>query len=263
VNPLVPLAGLAGLVALLLASAREPAKGSGKHAGGDPEPEPDPDPEREPEGGSDPAPSTYPDEAPDFVNLMGVSPPEKRHGTRSDVWSIVLHQMGFSRGNDPSRYRKVTAHFIITPDGTIAQLHPVDAYLYSSNGLNAGSVAVEFAGNLPSRSRSTDPKRFWSPGTHGMDQLTGAQVAAGRLLIQTLRDNVFPARGWELRNVLAHRQAHGGKGNDPGPDVWGNVAGWAVNELGMGWGGPDFSVDTGLPIPQAWWDADWYGKGIA
>lgn len=117
-----------------------------------------------------------------------------------DVYALVLHQMGFSRGSDPSRYDGVTAHYVILPDGGLYWLHDPTVRLPAAGGLNSGSVSVEFAGNLPSRARSTDPKHFWRPETHGMDQLTDAQVKAGRSLVAELR------RQGGLTHVLAHRQ---------------------------------------------------------
>lgn len=179
-----------------------------------------------------------------------------RGATRDNVWAIVMHQTGFSRGSDdPYDYLNVISHFVVMPNGRIIQLHPIASYLPASNGLNNGSVAVEFVGNFPSKPRSTDPDDFWRPDKFGMDQLTPAQIQAGRNLIFNLKNNIFPQRGWTLDNVLGHRQSNGSRGNDPGPDVWANIGAWAVTELGMGWGGPDFSVGSGRPIPSSWWSA--------
>lgn len=52
------------------------------------------------------------------------------------------------------RKAQVTAHFVIFPDGRVAQLHPTSARLLASHGFNERSVAIEFAGNL----RSTNGK---------------------------------------------------------------------------------------------------------
>ena len=104
---------------------------------------------------------------------------------RTSVWALVLHQMAFSRGSDPARYDQVNSHFAILPDGTTVQLHPVSALLWASNGFNTGSVAVEFAGNLP------DVRgRCWSPATNGCHRLTDAQIHAGRGLV----DHLLPPR---------------------------------------------------------------------
>ncbi len=227
----------------------------------DKEKEPDKDGDqggREPEGGEDPDPKDEPEEndvTPErIVDLQDVSPPEKRKGSR-EPWAVVLHQMGFSRGNDPLKYKKVTAQYIITPDGTIAQLHPLTTYLYSSHGFNEGGIAIEFAGNLPSRTQSDEPAHYYKPDKFGRDQLTVEQVYAGRWLLEYLRDFALPSLDLELRVVLAHRQASALRGNDPGPDVWANVGQWAVDEMGLSDGGVDFYVSDGKPIRDDWREA--------
>lgn len=163
------------------------------------------------------------------------------------VYALVLHQMGFSRGSEPSRYDRVTAHYVVLPDGGIYWLHEHTTRLPAASGLNSISISVEFAGNLPSQPRSTDPRRFWSPSTFGMDQLTAAQAAGGRALIAELR-----RQGW-LTHVLAHRQGGANRQNCPGPDVWREVGAWAVRELGLEWGGESYAVGRGEPIPTFWW----------
>ncbi|WP_304454939.1 peptidoglycan recognition family protein [Nocardiopsis sp. YSL2] len=159
------------------------------------------------------------------------------------VYALVLHQMAFRRSprRGPGRYDKVTAHYIITESGRLAQLHPVTTYLYASNGFNSGSVAVEFSGNLPSVRG-----RCWSPDTHGCHELTQAQVSAGRGLLRHL------VREIGLTHVLAHRQASGSRTNCPGPDIWYNVGQWGVDELGLKDGGPGFHLKGGNPIPDEW-----------
>lgn len=218
---------------------------------------PDRDPGREPEGGSEPPPGGTAEVeggADNIVNLLNASPPEKRIGSRVP-WAIVIHQMGFSRGNDPYKYRKVTAHYIITPDGTIAQLHPVTAYLYAANGFNEGGISIEFAGNFPSESRSTQPSDFYKPDKMGMDQLTVAQVESGRWLVEYLHDVVLPDINQDLTVMVAHRQSGAQRQNDPGPDVWANVGQWAVNVIGLSDGGPGFTVGGGHPIEDEWREA--------
>jgi N-acetyl-anhydromuramyl-L-alanine amidase AmpD len=172
-----------------------------------------------------------------------LSPKVKRKSTRNidNVYALVLHQMAFSRGSDPKKYDKVTAHFTILPDGNITQLHPVTAYLYASNGFNKCSVAVEFAGNFPSTRGMC-----WRPESFGCHQLTNAQITSGRCLIRHL------IRTIGLTHVLTHRQSSGPKSNDPGPDIWYHVGQWAVDNLGMKDGGPGFKIGGGNPIPDEW-----------
>ena len=179
--------------------------------------------------------------------------PHVRSRDPSKVYAVVLHQMGFSRGNDPRKYLRVTSHYVITPDGGIYQMYAPSVRLPSSNGFNSGSVAVEFAGNFPSRARATDPKYWWYPsGKYAspsyMNSVTPAQVSAGRSLLRHLR-------GQGITTVLAHRQSSGSRGNDPGPDIWGGVAEYGIRTLGMSDGGTDFAVGSGNPIRQSWRDA--------
>jgi len=211
---------------------------------------------RDPNGGTDPAPggTMKIDGPPDsrIVNLLNDSPPEKRKRDRAHAWAAVLHQMGFQRGDDPYRYKKVTAHYIITPNGTIAQLHPIRSRINAAHGFNEGGISIEFAGNFPSKSRSTNSRDFWKPDEMGMDQLTAAQVQSGRYLLRRLKQAILPSDEETLTHVLAHRQSSGDRQNDPGPDVWWNVGEWAKHTLDLYDGGPGFTVGTGDPIPDEW-----------
>lgn len=169
-----------------------------------------------------------------------------RKGTRdiNTLTALVLHQTAFSRGDAADKYDNIPVHFVITPDGKTVQLHPLTAYLWSSNGLNARSVAVEFVGNFRDIRGN-----FYKPEQFGCHSLTQAQVNAGRELIKYLRTQIP-----KFQHVLAHRQSSDQRDNDPGPEVWYHVGQWAVNNLGLKDGGPNFSVGTGKPIPQEWRD---------
>lgn len=178
-----------------------------------------------------------------IIDRTHLTPKSKRVGKRDPktVYALVLHQMAFSRGSNPTRYDTVTAHYAILPDGKILQLHPVDAYLNASNGFNARSVAVEFAGNLPSTRG-----KCWRPQTYGCHKVTPEQIEAGRYLVQHL------IRQIGLTHILAHRQSSGTRENDPGPDIWYHVGQWAIDGLGLKDGGPGFKVGSGHPIPDEW-----------
>ena len=180
-----------------------------------------------------------------IIDLTAQSDHSLRKGLRdpASVYALVLHQMGCCwRRKDPMRsYLRTNAHFAILPEGQILQLHPVRELLESSNGLNTGSVAVEFAGNFPS-----DRGKWWRGATYGRNQVTPAQLDAGRCLVRHLQ------RTMALRAVLAHRQSSGTRGNDPGPDIWYHVGQWAIDHLGMSDGGAGFKVGSGAPIPDSW-----------
>lgn len=176
----------------------------------------------------------------EIVDMSGEAPVSKRSLRTKPVDAVVLHQMGLSRGNDLRRYLQVTSHFVILPDGTVAQLHPMSAQLLASHDFNHRSVAIEFAGNL----RSTRGQ-WWRPETYGRDTLTAAQVESGRKLLRELGKH-------GVRFVYAHRQSFIERGNDPGPEIWASVGQWAVDTLGMSDGGPGFVVGSGQPIPDEW-----------
>jgi hypothetical protein len=189
--------------------------------------------------------SLFPGLAPiQIEDRTAFAPKENRKGKPRDmskVYALVLHQTAFSRGNDTTKYDRIPVHFVITPNGRIIQLHPLSALLWSSNGFNAGSVAVEFVGNFP----NTQGK-CWEAKKFGCHRLTQEQIDAGRALVRHL------IRTMGLTHVLAHRQSSGQRDNDPGPDVWYNVGQWAVDNLGLRDGGPGFKVGSGNSIPDLW-----------
>jgi N-acetyl-anhydromuramyl-L-alanine amidase AmpD len=174
------------------------------------------------------------------VNLIGEAPKSKRHERIGTIDAVVLHQTGFTRGLDPRRYLKVTAHFVVLADGTVVQLHPLEARLSASDGFNGRSVSIEFVGNF----QSADGK-WWQPSQFGADLVTVEQVEAGRELLRALKRA-------GVRFVFAHRQSSASRGNDPGPDLWANVGQWAVDRLGFSDGGAGYVIDQGNPIPDEW-----------
>ncbi len=174
------------------------------------------------------------------------APHTRKRKAHEKVTGVVLHQMAFSRGNDPSRYDSVTAHYKILPDGRIVWSHDHDVRLPAANRFNGYTVSVEFAGNLPKREGSRDPRDFWSPAKFGMNNLTRAQVLSGRWLMRFLRDT------YGITGVFGHVQSEAGKGNDPGPAIWRNIATYAKRQLGMSDGGPGFHISGGRAIPSHW-----------
>jgi len=180
-----------------------------------------------------------------IIDLTAKSDKSLRKGTRDPkkIKQLVLHQMAccFKPADPLKRFLTITAHFAITADGRILQLHPIEQLLWASNGFNGSSVAVEFAGNFP------DSKgRWWEGDKYGRDRPTQAQFEAGRRLIRHLVKTIG------LTQVVAHRQSSASRENDPGPEVWRNVGQWAVDTLGLSDGGPGFKLPGGNPIPDDW-----------
>jgi peptidoglycan hydrolase-like protein with peptidoglycan-binding domain len=189
-----------------------------------------------------------------IIDLTAQADKSLRKGTRDPkkVYALVLHQMAccFAPKDPVKRFLGLNGHFAILSDGRILQLHPVSALLWASNGFNAGSVAVEFAGNFPNTAG-----KWWEGEKFGRNQVTPAQLDAGRYLIRHL------LRTMGLTHVLAHRQSSGTRENDPGPDIWFHVGQFAVENLGAKDGGPGFKIGTGNPIPDAW--RNWGRAGVS
>lgn len=161
----------------------------------------------------------------------------------SRVTGLVLHQTAIPSqraGNDPSRYRGVRTHYVITPDGSVVQNHAETVVCNASNRLNGWTVAVEFVGNFRS-----ERGRWWNPSRAGSDHVTTDQIMSGRWLVIYCRDF------FNITHVYGHKQSNGGK-NCPGPDIWYHVGQWAVDVLGLSDGGPNYKIGKGAPIPAAW-----------
>ena len=180
-----------------------------------------------------------------IVDQTAISKHSYRGKQKRDVSKLtaaVLHQMGFQRGNDPKKYKNVKAHYVVLPNGTIAENHPVEYYLPASDGLSKLGVAIEFAGNF----KSVNGK--WYKGDKfGRDTPSAEQIAAGRCLLVYLQGKL-PG----MEHVLAHRQSGAQRQNDPGPEIWCGVAEWAIKYLKLKDGGPGFKVGNGRPIEPKW-----------
>lgn len=182
----------------------------------------------------------------EIVDLTSLTPKNYRGKSRPSaaIDSIVLHQMGFNRGNDPALYKTVKAHFAVLSDGKALQLHPADTYLAASSDFNADSIAIEFAGNFRS-----DRGKWWSEGGKTRkDVLMSAQISGGRDLVRHLHET------YGLSFIFAHRQGEepNARGNCPGPEIWYQIGEWAVRELGMSDGGRGFHEKRGAAIPESW-----------
>jgi hypothetical protein len=170
-----------------------------------------------------------------------------KENKRAPLNTVVLHSMGFDRGNVLNAYDGVNAHFAVLRSGDILYLHDVSEYLYASHDFNARGIAIEFAGNPPSsRGKAAFEKKF------GLHIPTLHQVESGRKLVRLLTQ----ASG--IRYVHGHKQSCGGK-VCPGPHIWYNVGRWAVRTLGLSDGGTGYKTSnkycTGRVIPDSWNDA--------
>ena len=175
-------------------------------------------------------------------NLMTV-PIISRHGTHrplNAINAVMLHQMNFDRGNDPTLYDRVICHYAVLRDGTVLHLRPLEALLNDSAAYR--SVHIEFASCESGQLANMEELES---GRAGAKTPTWEQMEAGRLLIRDLWSR------FGIRFVYGHRQhslLH--RGNCPGPHIWYNVGHWATYSLGMSTGGaPE-------PIPDGWLNPD-------
>lgn len=159
--------------------------------------------------------------------------------------SIVLHHMAYNIGNDINLYKKVGAHYIVTADGQIAKLYDDLDFLNSSNGFNKRCVAIEFAGNF-----SDHRYRWWKSRKRRIPDrcyLTPVQIRAGRCLLADIKRRL-PG----VQYLYAHRQSSSSRSGDPGPDVWFNIAEWAMANLNLTDKWPQDHIGGGRAIPDIW-----------
>lgn len=161
----------------------------------------------------------------------------------SSVNALVLHQTGFTRGNDITAYDRLGVHFVIIPDGRIIQLFDESINRPASSLFNRRSVAVEFVGNFPLK-----PGKWWT-GSTANNIPSKQQIASGRGLIVYLQSLL------SISHVFAHRQATppSRRGNCPGPHIWFNIGEWAIAR-GLSDGGENYAVGNGGAIPDDWRD---------
>jgi N-acetyl-anhydromuramyl-L-alanine amidase AmpD len=182
---------------------------------------------------------------PSIIDLTGKTPAKYRIKTRasSRIDAIVLHQTAMNRGGVAENYLSVHAHFVVMPNGGIAQLHPVEAYLIASSAFNEDAIAIEFVGNFPD-----DRGNYWRGKEMGQHRLTPDQISSGRDLLRHLQDQ------HGISFIFAHRQGElaSDRGNCPGPDIWYHIGEWAKRGLGMSDGGPGYTEGRGSPIPDSW-----------
>ena len=138
-------------------------------------------------------------------------------------------------------FENVNAHFVITPNGRILQLYPLEIVLWASHGFNNRSVAVEFVGNFRNEKHICwfeGPCFFTCSNTP-----TPAQIQAGRDLIIHLRSKI------NLTHIFAHRQSGSQRESDPGPDIWYHVGQWAIDKFKLNDGGQGyFLLDNSYAI---------------
>lgn len=164
----------------------------------------------------------------------------------SDVIGITIHQTAcvFGPANDPERKHRraldVSAHVTAFQDGTVVQGHPMRAYVWHGNGLNAHSIGLECEGvfdgvRIPSRSNQIS------------DQALASFCAGLKHCVDRGRSEGMP-----IKYIWAHRQSSSSRRADPGWEIWWKVAvEYGENALGLQ-SRLNEHFDSGRPIPKAW-----------
>ncbi len=186
----------------------------------------------------------------------------RQHSTRRHVlgarpWKhvtgICLHQTACNMGERDERYDNCGAHFVVTRAGKVIQLHELTDLVAHGNGWNNQTVGIEidglYAGIAGNQATVWDDPS--TPTREKAQTLTPAAVEAAKDLIDYIRDAV-KAQGGLCTKLVAHRQSSENRRNDPGSEIWQQIALPMMGLLAMDDGGPGFKIGTGLPIPEDW-----------
>lgn len=181
-----------------------------------------------------------------------------RHGYRpwSQIDAIVLHQTGCAMPLSPGGWVLLRAHVGIPAanEQHIYLTNPLTSLMYHANAFNRRSVGIEISGNL--RGIEGDNRTYWKPGK-GPQIASESQIKATRKAIAWICSEASRGGG-KITHILSHRQASKDRIGDPGSLVWQEVGMWAMDELGLSDGGPDYKVGSGYRIPKEWCDREGY-----
>lgn len=176
-----------------------------------------------------------------------------------DIDGLALHQTAcvFGKGKLPTRYHralKVAVPVVGFNDGTFVHSAPLLWYLYSSNGLNPRTYALECEGHYsgllddPTTPRREDQESIWKGDAP--TPLTPIAIETFRAAFLYLYEEGRKL-GSPLKYLWAHRQASADRRSDPGEGVWGEVGEWGAKECGLEIRYADVFGD-GRPIPREW-----------
>lgn len=168
------------------------------------------------------------------------------------ITGVCLHQTACDMGERPERYDTLGAHFAVLRSGRVVWVHKLERFVWHAQGWSAGTVGIEVNGLF--EGVLGDPKTVWDdPSTkvHEVGQrVTAEQIVATRQLVRWIC-TLVAQKGGEIKALVAHRQSSKNRRNDPGSEIWKEVALPLHAELGLSDGGKGF-VKGGLPIPEAW-----------
>lgn len=161
--------------------------------------------------------------------------------------AIMLHQTAVDYGDGDPRQRaraeKIPYHTMVFREGWVVLSRPVRSYTNHGGWGNSRSIGIGVEGLYPGLIGGS----VW--GSKPETPINAETLAA---LTEALKRTVALARaeGCPLKYLIAHRQSSKMRRSDPGEALW--MAALPVAEsLGLQ-AQPDWTIDDGKPIPEAW-----------
>jgi hypothetical protein len=168
------------------------------------------------------------------------------------VTGITLHQTATVLGEKRERWFNIPVQLGVTRGGQVLVLNGCEWVTWHGNGLNTADVGIEIDGYY--EGVEGDIRTFWRP-QEDPNRVpltpTAVQIAAARMAVTWICDEVA-RHGGAIKFIHAHRQASDERQSDPGSRLWKEVGLWAQQTRGLSDGGKDFTLGTGLKIPEAW-----------
>lgn len=174
-----------------------------------------------------------------------------RPRTWGDIQGITLHQTATLFGEDPQKFRKISAHMGISRGGQVILINGLTYVVYHGNAFNSHDVGIEIDGHF--EGVEGDLSTYWKPKSKPQRtplQPTMEQILGARKAIQWVVEKV-KSHGGEVKWIHAHRQSSKSRTSDPGSRIWKEVGMWAKATFGLHDGGPTFTAG-GYPIPKEW-----------
>lgn len=169
----------------------------------------------------------------------------------ADITGITLHQTATIFGENPQKFRSISAHLGISRGGHIILINGLNFVVYHGNAFNSHDVGIEVDGHF--EGVEGDLMTYWKPKSNPTRQPlrpTEEQIQSTRKAIAWIIERV-KFHGGEVKWIHAHRQSSKFRTSDPGSHIWKEVGLWAKKEFGLQDGGPDFTAG-GYPIPKEW-----------
>ncbi len=185
-----------------------------------------------------------------FENITGKH--ELNKGSTKDrdmskVTHIVLHQTACRLGTRPSRYYDVACHCAVLHNGTVLYVNDLRHAVWHGHGFNPFSIGIEVDGHFAGI--EGDTRTVWKGGGP-TNELTPEQAQGIKNLLSWLVGQGV-ALGGGFTSLVAHRQSSNQRQGDPGSAIWGAVASWARETLGMKIPWYE-TIGSGLYLPRQW-----------